>query len=52
MTEKTLRQIREGILEQYKKEFPDEKLYCKVFSVYILDRYAKLLYRLYKKAQK
>ena len=50
MSGKTLKEIKEQVLEKYKKDFPGENLYGKVFSIYILDRYTRLLYRIYKKS--
>jgi len=52
MAQKTFNQIKESVLTQYKKDYPDESLYGRIFSLYILDRYAKLLFRLYEKAEK
>jgi hypothetical protein len=50
MAEKTLKQIRDSIVAQYKKDYPDEDLYGKVFSLYVLDRYSRLLLGIYMKA--
>lgn len=52
MAGKSLRQIRESIIENYKKDFPGERVGGTVFATYVLDRYAKLLYKIYKKAEK
>jgi len=52
MTEKTLDKVKESIIKDFNKQFPKEKLYGKVFSIYVLDRYATLLLRIYKKANK
>jgi hypothetical protein len=52
MTGKTLGQIKESILTNYKKDFPGEAINGKVFATYVLDRYAKLLYKIYQKAEK
>lgn len=52
MAEKNLKQIRENIIESFHKDFPGERVNGKIFSLYILDRYATLLYKLYKKASK
>jgi hypothetical protein len=52
MAEKTFKQIREGIIEQFKKDYPDERLYGRVFSLYLLDRYARLMFKIYEKARK
>lgn len=52
MAEKTVKSIRESIINQFEKDFPEEKLYGKVFSLYLLDRYARLLFRIYEKAKK
>ena len=50
MAEKTLKQIRDSIVVQYKKDYPDEDLYGRVFSLYVLDRYSRLLLGIYMKA--
>ena len=50
MRVKTLKEIKESILKQYKEDYPDEALYGKIFSLYLLDRYARLLFSIYKKA--
>lgn len=52
MAGKTLQSIKDYILDNYKKDFPGERLYGKVFATYLLERYAKLLYKIYQKAQK
>jgi hypothetical protein len=52
MAGNTLQRIQDGIIAKYKKEYPDEKLYGKEFSLYLLVRYARLLYKLYQKADK
>lgn len=49
---KTLEQVKESILRTFARDFPNEKLYGKVFSIYLLDRYSLLLYKIYKKANK
>ena len=51
MAGKTLRQIKDSIIRSYKKDFPGEALNGKVFATYILERYAKLLYKIYQKAE-
>ena len=51
MTLKSQKEIRESILEDYKKQFPGERPYSKVFSIYLLDKYTRLVSRLYKKAE-
>jgi len=48
---KTYEEVREGVIAEYKKNYDGERLFGKVFSVYILDRYVKLLLRIYKKAE-
>lgn len=50
MATKTLQLIREAIINKFERDFPGEKLYGKPFSLYILDRYAKLLYRIHLKS--
>jgi hypothetical protein len=52
MSERTLKSVKENIVAQFNRDYPEERLYGKVFSLYILDRYAKLMYRIYKKAEK
>ena len=52
MAQKTFKTIKESIIQQYKDDYPDESLYGKVFSLYILDRYARLVYKIYEKAEK
>jgi hypothetical protein len=52
MAEKTLQRIKDSILTQYKTIYPDEKINGKVFSGYILDKYARLLLKIYQKAKK
>jgi hypothetical protein len=51
MAEKTLDKVKESIIRDFEKQFPKEKLYGKVFSIYLLDRYSNLLLRIYKKAK-
>jgi hypothetical protein len=50
MATKTLQIIREAIISKYERDFPGETINGKVFSSYILDRYAKLLYRIHLKS--
>jgi hypothetical protein len=52
MADKTTKSIKESIIRQFGADYPAEKLYGKVFSLYLLDRYTKLLFRLYEKAKK
>lgn len=52
MTEKALERVKESVIRDFEKQFPKEKLYGKVFSVYLLDRYSTLLLRIYKKAKR
>lgn len=52
MTEKTLERVKESVIRDFEKQFPKEKLYGKVFSVYLLDRYSTLLLKIYKKAKR
>lgn len=51
MADRTLASVKEGIIAEYRKEYPNERLNGKIFSIYLLDRYARLLLRLYKKAK-
>lgn len=48
---RTYDEIRDSVIEAYKKNYSGERLWGKVFSVYILDRYVKLLAKIYKKAE-
>ena len=48
----TLHRIRDGIIARYKKEYPEEKVYSKAFSLYLLNKYARLLYKIYQQAGK
>ena len=52
MAAKTFRQVKESIIQQYKEDYPDEILYGKIFSLYILQRYVTLLLKLCEKAGK
>ncbi len=52
MAEKTLQELRNSIIEQYRKDYPGEKINGKVFSMYLLERYARLMYKIYQKAKK
>ncbi len=52
MAEKTTKSIRESIIKQYEKDYPEEKLWGKVFSLYLLTRYATLMYKVYQQARK
>lgn len=52
MAQKTIQQIKDSIFADYEKQFPKERLWGKVFSIYLLDKYARLLYRIYQKANK
>ena len=47
---KTLKEIKESVLKQYKDDYPDEAVYGKIFGLYILDRYCRLMFNIYKKA--
>ena len=51
MTLKSFRELREDVFAGYKRQFPGEKLYSKVFSVYVMDKYIRLLMRIYKKSE-
>ena len=51
MAEKTLKQIKESIIERFKKDFPGEKTDGKIFTLYLMDRYSNLLLKIYKKAK-
>jgi hypothetical protein len=48
----TFNELKDGIIEDYHRKLPGEKLYGKIFSIYILDRYIKLLIKLYRQAAK
>ena len=50
MTCKTPKEIKESVIEDYQKKFPGERLYSKVFSIFVLDKYVRLVSRIYKKA--
>jgi len=52
MAEKTIKTIRESIIREFEKDFPEEKVYGKVFSLYLLDRYATLMFKIYERAKK
>ena len=52
MAENNLDRVRESIIKDFEKQLPKEKLYGKVFSVYLLDRYSKLLLKIYQKAKR
>jgi hypothetical protein len=47
----TLKRVREAIIEQFREDFPDEKIYTKVFSLYLLDRYSRLLFKIHQRAE-
>jgi len=47
-----VQRIKEGIITRYKKEYPEEKVYSKAFSLYLLNKYARLLYKIYQQAGK
>jgi hypothetical protein len=51
MAAKTFRQIKESILQQYKEDYPDERLYGRVFSLYLLNRYVSLLLKIHERAE-
>lgn len=48
----SLKDIKESVIDNFKRNFPNERLHGKVFSIYVLDLYAKLIYKIYKKAAK
>ena len=52
MATKTIKQIKSSIIDEYKKDFPGEKVSVSVFSTYVLERYSKLLYKIYQKVEK
>lgn len=52
MAGKTLKDIKDAIRANYKKDFPGEASNGRIFATYLLDRYAKLLYKIYQKAEK
>lgn len=47
----TLDKVKESIISQFKKDFPNEQLYGKIFSLYLLDKYSNLLLKIYKHAE-
>jgi hypothetical protein len=51
MAEKTLDRVKESIKRDFEKQFPQEKLYGKVFSIYLLDKYSSLLLKIYQKTK-
>ena len=52
MADKTLPVLKAGIVEKFKKENPREKPSGSVFENYLLNAYAVLLLKIYKKAEK
>ena len=52
MSDKTLPVLKDGIIAKFKKEHPHEKPSGSVFEEYLLNAYATLLLKLYKKAEK
>jgi|GEM_PF-4490659 hypothetical protein len=47
----TLNELKKKVVEDYQRQLPGERLYGKIFSVYVLDKYAKLLLRIYRKVE-
>jgi hypothetical protein len=47
----TLNELKKKVVEDYQRQLPGERLYVKIFSVYVLDKYAKLLLRIYRKVE-
>jgi hypothetical protein len=52
MTERSIESIKEAVIREFEKLATGEKVYSKAFSLHILTKYATLLYKLYKKAEK
>jgi hypothetical protein len=52
MAAKDFKGIRESVIADFQKQFPEERLYGKIFSLYLLDRYSRLLFRLYTKVER
>jgi len=50
--ERSIESIKQAIIKDFEKQLTGEKLYSRVFSIYLLDRYAQLLYKIYQKAHK
>ena len=52
MSNKTVQSIQDGLIRQFEKDRPGEKIYGKAFSLYLLERHARLLYRIYERSKK
>ena len=48
MTDITLKRVKENIIYKFRKEYTNERLSSKVFTVWLLDKYARLLYSVYR----
>jgi hypothetical protein len=48
MADITLKRVKENIITKFRKDYPNERLGGKVFTVWILDKYARLMYSVYK----
>ena len=44
----TLKRVKENIIDKFRKDHPVERLSGKVFTVWLLDKYARLLYGVYR----
>jgi hypothetical protein len=45
-------QIKKAIIKRFEEQATGEEIYSKVFSLYILDKYATLLWKIYQKVEK
>ena len=52
MAERSIEAIKQAVIREFEKQATEEKIYSRAFSLFVLDRYAQLLYRLYRKAEK
>jgi hypothetical protein len=50
MAERSVELIKQALIREYEKLATGEKVHSKAFSLWILGRYADLLYKLYLKA--
>jgi hypothetical protein len=48
MASLTLKRVKENIIDKFRKDHPVERLSGKVFTVWLLDKYARLLYSVYR----
>jgi hypothetical protein len=51
MAEKTIEQVKKAVIREFERLATSEPVYSKAFSLYILDKYCTLLYKLYKKSE-